>query len=312
MANYYWIISYEKENQNLNICHYIYCRISNQCPNKDYVIRECSGKTDKSVGEIYSNLDYENDNVNQYDLYIPSGLDKSENQYLILFIHGGSFNSGSKEDGESWCKYYATKGYITASVDYTLQNQGKDASIYLMNEEIENAVKAIKQKTEELGYHIAGMAPCGVSAGGTLAMNLAYNGNSAIPVKFVFQLAAPTYFAPSEWSLLMKVDRLDSEEEFCKMMTGKELEDYDTEIQNISPACIVNEDSVPSLIGYGLIDHCVPLSQKYYLMEAYDRDNVMYDYIEFPKSNHGMYNDLDKLQEFLDKSLEYAKVYFTD
>ena len=267
---------------------------------------------DESVGEIYSNLDYENDNVNQYDLYIPSGLDKSENQYLILFIHGGSFNSGSKEDGESWCKYYATKGYITASVDYTLQNQGKDASIYLMNEEIENAVKAIKQKTEELGYHIAGMAPCGVSAGGTLAMNLAYNGNSAIPVKFVFQLAAPTYFAPSEWSLLMKVDRLDSEEKFCKMMTGKELEDYDTEIQNISPACIVNEDSVPSLIGYGLIDHCVPLSQKYYLIEVYDRDNVMYDYIEFPKSNHGMYNDLDKLQEFLDKSLEYAKVYFTD
>ena len=267
---------------------------------------------DESVGDIYSNLDYENDNGNQYDLYIPSGLDKSENQYLILFIHGGSFNSGSKEDGESWCKYYATKGYITASVDYTLQNQGKDASIYLMNEEIENAVRAIKQKTEELGYHIAGMAPCGVSAGGTLAMNLAYNGNSAIPVKFVFQLAAPTYFAPSEWSLLMKVDRLDSEEEFCKMMTGKELEDYDTEIQNISPACIVNEDSVPSLIGYGLIDHCVPLSQKYYLMEAYDRDKVMYDYIEFPKSNHGMYNDLDKLQEFLDKSLEYARVYFTD
>lgn len=267
---------------------------------------------DENVGEIYSNLDYENDNGNQYDLYIPSGLDKLENQYLILFIHGGSFNSGSKEDGESWCKYYATKWYITASVDYTLQNQGKDASIYLMNEEIENAVTAIKQKTEELGYHIAGMAPCGVSAGGTLAMNLAYNGNSAIPVKFVFQLAAPTYFAPSEWSLLMKVDRLDSEEKFCKMMTGKELEDYDTEIQNISPACIVNEDSVPSLIGYGLIDHCVPLSQKYYLIEVYDRDNVMYDYIEFPKSNHGMYNDLDKLQEFLDKSLEYARVYFTN
>lgn len=267
---------------------------------------------DESVGEIYSNLDYENDNGNQYDLYIPSGLDKLENQYLILFIHGGSFNSGSKEDRESWCKYYATKWYITASVDYTLQNQGKDASIYLMNEEIENAVTAIKQKTEELGYHIAGMAPCGVSAGGTLAMNLAYNGNSAIPVKFVFQLAAPTYFAPSEWSLLMKVDRLDSEEKFCKMMTGKELEDYDTEIQNISPACIVNEDSVPSLIGYGLIDHCVPLSQKYYLIEVYDRDNVMYDYIEFPKSNHGMYNDLDKLQEFLDKSLEYARVYFTN
>lgn len=267
---------------------------------------------DKSVGEIYCNLDYENDNGNQYDLYIPTGLEKSENQYLILFIHGGSFNSGSKDDGEAWCKYYAAKGYIAASVDYTLQNQGKDASIYLMNEEIENAVKAIKQKTEEMGYHIEGMAPCGVSAGGTLAMNLAYNGNSVIPVKFVFQLAAPTYFEPSEWSLLMKVDKLDSESEFCKMMTGKDLEDYDIELQNISPACIVNEESVPSLIGYGLIDHCVPLNQKFYLLDAYDRYNVSYDYIEFPKSNHGMYNDLDRLQEFFYKSLAYADIYFAD
>ena len=265
---------------------------------------------DESVGEIYSNLDYENDNGNQYDLYIPSGLDKLENQYLILFIHGGSFNSGSKEDGESWCKYYATKWYITASVDYTLQNQGKDASIYLMNEEIENAVTAIKQKTEELGYHIAGMAPFGVSAGGTLAMNLAYNGNSAIPVRFVFQVAAPTYFEPSEWTLLMKVDKLASEHDFCKMMTGKELEDYTQEIQKISPAGIVSDDAVPSLIAYGRIDHCVPVNQKNYLMEAYLFHDVPYDYIEFPKSNHGMYNDPDKLQEFLEKSLEYAERYF--
>ena len=64
------------------------------------------------------------------------------------------------------------------------------------------------------------------------------------------------------------------------------------------------------MIGYGLIDHCVPLSQKYYLINAYDKYQVPYDYIEFPKSNHGMYNDLDKLQLFLDKSLEYADRYF--
>ena len=143
-------------------------------------------------------------------------------------------------------------------------------------------------------------------------MNLAYNGNSAIPVKFVFQMAAPTYFEPSEWSLLMKVDKLASATDFCKMMTGKELDDYTLDIQKISPAGIVNDDSVPSLIAYGRIDHCVPVNQKYYLMGAYILHDVPYDYIEFPKSNHGMYNDLDKLQEFLDKSLEYADRYFRE
>ena len=267
-------------------------------------------KWNDSVGTVYANQEYENTNGHKYDLYIPSGLDESQNQYLILFIHGGSFNSGAKEDGDAWCKYYATKGYITATVDYTLQAHGQEASIYLMNSEIESAVKAIKEQAETLGYRIAGMAPCGVSAGGTLAMNLAYNGNSEIPVKFVFQLAAPTYFDPYEWSLLMRVDKLKTEDEFCAMMTGKTMTDYSWEIQKISPACIVSADSVPSLIGYGLIDHCVPLSQKYYLMNAYDKYRVMYDYIEFPKSNHGMYNDLDKLQLFLDKSLEYADRYF--
>ncbi len=267
-------------------------------------------KWNDSVGTVYANQEYENTNGHKYDLYIPSGLDESQNQYLILFIHGGSFNSGAKEDGDAWCKYYATKGYITATVDYTLQAHGQEASIYLMNSEIESAVKAIKEQAEALGYRIAGMAPCGVSAGGTLAMNLAYNGNSEIPVKFVFQLAAPTYFEPSEWSLLMRVDKLKTEDEFCAMMTGKTMTDYSREIQKISPACIVSADSVPSLIGYGLIDHCVPLSQKCYLINAYDKYQVPYDYIEFPKSNHGMYNDLDKLQLFLDKSLEYADRYF--
>lgn len=267
-------------------------------------------KWNDSVGTVYANQEYENTNGHKYDLYIPSGLDESQSQYLILFIHGGSFNSGAKEDGDAWCKYYATKGYITATVDYTLQAHGQEASIYLMNSEIESAVKAIKEQAEALGYRIAGMAPCGVSAGGTLAMNLAYNGNSEIPVKFVFQLAAPTYFEPSEWSLLMRVDKLKTEDEFCAMMTGKTMTDYSREIQKISPACIVSADSVPSLIGYGLIDHCVPLSQKYYLINAYDKYQVPYDYIEFPKSNHGMYNDLDKLQLFLDKSMQYADRYF--
>ena len=94
------------------------------------------------------------------------------------------------------------------------------------------------------------------------------------------------------------------------MMTGKDIDNYNDDIKAISPACIVNKNRVPSLIGYGLKDHCVPLDQKYYLMDAYNMYNVPYDYIEFPKSNHGMYNDLDKLQEFLDKSIEYADRYF--
>ena len=78
----------------------------------------------------------------------------------------------------------------------------------------------------------------------------------------------------------------------------------------ISPAGIVTAESPPTLMGYGLIDHLVPQNQKDILMEAMDRAGAVYDYIPFPNSNHGMYNDLDKLQEFIDMSLQYCETYF--
>ena len=45
-------------------------------------------------------------------------------------------------------------------------------------------------------------------------------------------------------------------------------------------------------------------------IDALKENGVPYDYVEFPKSNHGMYNDIDKLQEFINLSLEYCDKYF--
>ena len=272
------------------------------------------------VGTIYTDLSYENQNDNKYDLYVPEGLDKNENQQLILFIHGGSFNSGSKEDFDLWCKYYASHGYITATIDYTLQMQGLEADLNLMNEEIWNAVNAIFEESNRLGYHVTEMATAGVSAGGTLAMNYAYKhaDTSPIPVRFIFQLAAPVDFEPKDWGLLMKVNGIKTELGFVELMTGAQITDammvsgeYTPYIDAISPARLVNENSVPTLSGYGLRDHCVSVELKYLLFDALEKYDVPYDYIEFPNSNHGMYSDLDKLEEFLSMSLEYCEKYFS-
>ena len=53
-------------------------------------------KWDDTVGTIYNDLNYENDYGHKYDLYVPANLDIGNAQQLILFIHGGSFNSGAK------------------------------------------------------------------------------------------------------------------------------------------------------------------------------------------------------------------------
>lgn len=272
-----------------------------------------------SVGVCYSNLTYENNCSHKYDLYIPSNLDKTENQSLILFIHGGSFNSGDKKDGDAWCKFYTSKGYISATVNYSLQTKQKDASLITMDNEIKNCVSAIKTKCQEFGYNVTEMATCGVSAGGTLAMNYAYKHfqDSAIPVKFVFQLAGPADFEPSDWGILKKVNKLKSDAEFATMMTGVEITaemiangEHEQYIASISPARLVSVSSPPSLIGYGLKDHLVPAKLKFNLIEALKENNVKYDYFEMPNSNHGLYGDIDILKKFIDKSFEYCNTYF--
>lgn len=270
-------------------------------------------------GGVYPDRNYENANGHQYDLYIPDNIDKSEPQNLILFIHGGSFNSGSKKDGAEWCKFYASHGYITASLDYTLQNQGIPANLNLMNEEVEHCVAAIDEQCKTFGYTIESMATCGVSAGGTLAMNYAFKcaDTSAIPVKFVFQLAAPADFEPSDWGVLMRVNKWETQKEFAEQMTGQSFSDeqminggYSEYISAISPARLVNKNTVPVLCGYGLRDHLVPSSSRELLVKALESNNVCFDYLPFPNSNHGMYADLDVLREFIDLSLEYCGKFF--
>ena len=276
-------------------------------------------KWDDTVGTVYSDLNYENEYGHQYDLYVPADLDKEKAQQLILYIHGGSFNSGAKEDGEVWCKYYASKGYVTASLDYSLQTVHEDASLVRMNTEIKECVNAIKDKCVGLGYMLDGMATCGVSAGGTLAMNYAYTcaETSAIPVKFVFQLAAPAEFEPSDWDILKKVNKLDNDAEFLSLMSGVDITDeviksgkYEQYVDMISPARLVNENSVPTLMGYGMKDHLVPGKLKYKLVSALEENGVVFDYFEFPNCNHGMYRDLDMMEQFLELSLVYCQRYF--
>lgn len=53
------------------------------------------------------------------DIFEPSG-DVAVNRPLIILAFGGSFIGGTREDMHSYCAYYASMGYVAASIDYRL------------------------------------------------------------------------------------------------------------------------------------------------------------------------------------------------
>ena len=58
------------------------------------------------------------------DIYLPNCTDitQSSKRPLLMWIHGGAFISGSKDNVsiQSLCKAFAKRGYVTASIDYRL------------------------------------------------------------------------------------------------------------------------------------------------------------------------------------------------
>ena len=77
------------------------------------------------------------------DLYIPR--DTSKAQHLILFVHGGGWTSGSRTDGELWCKYFNSLGYTAATVDYTLRTRHSKTDVNKVDSQLCAAVPVCRR-----------------------------------------------------------------------------------------------------------------------------------------------------------------------
>ena len=162
----------------------------------------------ESMGEINGGKDYEKNDRNFYDLYIPQyALDrKNETNGIILWIHGGAWIGGKKEEMDSFCKLYSQQGYISATTGYTLLNRGdKEFNIFKMLDEITACIKAIKNKLINEGF--AGdklkLVIGGYSAGGHLTLLYSYLIKKVeIPLVFLINYVGPIGLYPKYFQRL--------------------------------------------------------------------------------------------------------------
>ena len=270
---------------------------------------------DESVYKVEYDLDSDGSDDTKYDLYYPAQIDKNRNYSLIFFIHGGGFTTGDKEDGAKLCPYYASRGMIAVSANYSLTSKEHPANLNMMYDELIGTIAAVKVRCAEMGFNVTEMATTGESAGGGLAALLAYRTpeKQPIPIKFVFAQSAPVYFEPVEWGFTEEKDQAD----FVTNMTGRSFsvndigsESYLSAIEEISPAAYINENSVPAILGYGPRDIVVPPEIKHHILDQLDQYNITHIYIEFPNSGHGLLHDLDKSEEYYKTVDEYIGKYF--
>ena len=155
------------------------------------------------IGDLNNGKDYSKNERNVYNLYIPySALNNKENiNGVFLFIHGGSWTSGTKEDVDFLCSRYAKMGYITATMGYTvLSGEYPEFNIYRILDEITACIQNTKKQLNSLGFNNLEMALGGISAGAHIALLYGYSiKNTIIPIKFLINIVGPLSLEPEFW-----------------------------------------------------------------------------------------------------------------
>jgi acetyl esterase/lipase len=148
--------------------------------------------------EVVRNVAYGDDARQRMDFYIPSGLTKPAP--VIVFFYGGSWKMGTKDDYRFLGQAFASKGFITAVVDYRLY---PDVYFPTFMEDSARAFVAIHRTIAEHGGNPSALFVAGHSAGAYNAMMLAANpayvrqaGGQPEWIRGVIGIAGPYDFLP--------------------------------------------------------------------------------------------------------------------
>jgi len=124
----------------------------------------------------------------EFDLYQPLN-DPAKHRPLIIWMHGGGFKFGSKsvKEAQFWCRMFAQRGYVCASINYRMSKNKfsfkfddmQKSSYYAVQDERE-AISYFKKNHELFNIDPEKIILAGNSAGGIMALLAAYTGDAEL------------------------------------------------------------------------------------------------------------------------------------
>jgi acetyl esterase/lipase len=246
------------------------------------------------------------------DIYRPKPLPAGPLP-VIVYIHGGGWSKGSKDNSADKLVPLVERGYCGVSINYRLTPSGVQFPEPLYD--CKCAIRFLRAKAKELQLDPDRIGVWGHSAGAHLAALLGttahlkeFEGTGGWPefssrVQAVVAQASPVEFA----LLLQETQTIAEAEPAIKALLGGHPKERQKQAQLASPLTHIDTESAPFLILHGDADPLVPFSQAQLLYATLKRASVPVKLQIGKGRNHG-YNDRAVLTEFLDEQLKTAKV----
>lgn len=207
------------------------------------------------------------------DVYTPEQRSGSPRP-LIVWIHGGGWQSGSKENCPPLRGGYVEQGYVLASLNYRLSG---DAVFPAQIEDCKSAIRWLRVHAADYNIDPDRIGVWGSSAGGHLVALLGTSGDVAefdvgshLNVSSRVQ-AVCDFFGPTDFIAFVKSKGYESHSNAnspeSKLIGGLVLE-HPEKAAKANPITYVTPDDPPFLIVHGDSDPLVPLNQSELLFDA--------------------------------------------
>jgi acetyl esterase/lipase len=228
------------------------------------------------------------------DLYL---LDHGHALPLIVWIHGGAFRMGSKEDRVPF--EMLEQGYAIASLNYRLSQHARfPAQI----EDCKAAVRWLRAHAGTYGLDPSRFAAWGESAGGHLAAMLGTAGNErsfevgrhlehSSRVQAVLDFFGPTDFLQMDAHRLPGGILHDTPDSPESELVGGPIQERPAEVARANPITYVTPEAPPFLVVHGDRDRLVPYHQSTLLVAALEAAGVHVTFYTVVGGGHGRFND---------------------
>lgn len=210
------------------------------------------------------------DRAEKMDLYRPD-IDPRDRLPAVLVIHGGGWSGGDKDGARERqiCETLAKAGFVAATINYLLAKKGEPSWPTNIHD-VKTAIKFLKARSARYGIDPDHMGTIGGSAGGHLAMLMAWTGDDprlespTFPgVSSKVQAVVDLYGVPDVRLPLSKGTKGCGEG-----WTGLSAEKEPALFALLSPITHVRGTGAPVFILHGTADTTVPLSQSETLIAA--------------------------------------------
>jgi acetyl esterase/lipase len=188
----------------------------------------------------------------------------------IIYIHGGGWEGGSRQEFRSEIQEAAKRGYVAITIDYRLNKVDKEGKPkYPFPAQLEDAkcaVRWLRANAEKYHLDAQHIGATGTSAGGHLSLMLAvtgadkqFEGTGGNPGVSSQVQAVVNHFGPTDFAKMYGYNKM-VDKIFDRFLGGTP-QQRPEQYKAGSPVSYVSKDACPILTIHGTVDKLVPVDQ---------------------------------------------------